>query len=62
VPVVETLNLRCFDHARVGETHPSFRLNLFSVELTTLSGFDASGRAANSYILLACNLKVFRMV
>jgi hypothetical protein len=35
---------------------------LVSVEFTTLSGFNASGRAANSQILLACNLKVFRMV
>ena len=35
---------------------------LVSVEITTLSWFNASGGAANSQIVLACNLKVFRMV
>jgi len=32
------------------------------VESTTLSELNSSGRAANSYIPAACNLKVFRMV
>jgi hypothetical protein len=32
------------------------------VEFTKVSGFNASGHPANRQILLACNLKVFRMV
>jgi len=62
VAVVETPSLRCFQCARGKETHPSLRLNLDSVEFMSLSGFNASGHATNCQILLACNLKVFRMV
>jgi hypothetical protein len=39
---------------------PVFYSIFVSVEFTTLSGFNMSGRAANSEILW--NLKVFRMV
>jgi len=33
-----------------------------SFDFTMLSGFNASGHTANSHIVLACNLKMFRMV
>jgi len=35
---------------------------IVSIEFTTLSRFNASGRAENSQILLSCNLKEFMMV
>jgi hypothetical protein len=36
--------------------------NFVSIEFTILSRFNVSELAVNSQLLLACNLKVFRMV
>ena len=41
---------------------PSLQQIVVSIEFMTWSRFIVSGRAANSQILLARNLKVFRMV
>jgi len=46
----------------VGKPIQVFNWILVSVEFTTLGRFNASGRTANSLILLARNLGVFRMV
>jgi len=46
----------------VGKRVQVFNCIFVSVEFTTLSGFNASGHAAKSQVLLACNFKVFRMV
>jgi fumarate reductase subunit C len=46
----------------VGECVHVFDRIFRTVEFATLSKFKPSGRAANSQILLACNLKVFRIV
>jgi hypothetical protein len=49
-----------FNVVEVGKSVQILDLIFISVEFTTLSGFNASGHAANSQIL--CNLQVFRMV
>ena len=46
----------------VGKHVQVFDWMFVSIEFTTLSGFNALGRAANSQILLSCKVKVFRMV
>ena len=60
--VVETPSLRCVQGFEVWKRMQVFNLNFVSIQFTTLSRFNALGRAANSQIHLACNLKVFRMV
>jgi len=57
VAVRETLSLRCFQSVRCREMHPSLRLNLVSVEYTTLSGFNASRHGANSQIFSGVKLE-----
>ena len=62
VAVVESLILRCFQPVQ-GREHVNVFDSIFvSVELTTLSRFNMLGRAANSQILLAGNLKVCTIV
>jgi hypothetical protein len=51
-----------FNVFEVGKQVQVFDLIFVSVEFTTLSRFNASGRAANGQIFLGCNMKVFRMV
>ena len=46
----------------VGKPVQVFDWIFVSVEFMTLSGFNASWRAANSQILLSCNVTVCRMV
>jgi hypothetical protein len=51
-----------FDVFKVGEHVQVVDRIFVSVELKTLSGFNASGHAAKCQILLACNFMVSRMV
>ena len=51
-----------FNAFEVGKHVQVFNWIIVCVEFTMLSEFNSSGHAANSQILLACNLKVFRMV
>jgi hypothetical protein len=51
-----------FNVFNVGKYVQFFDSIFVNVEFTTLSRFNASWRAANSQMLLACNLKVLRMV
>ena len=51
-----------FNVFKAGKHDQVFDRIYISVGFMTLSRFNASGRAANSQILLVCNLKVFRMV
>jgi len=48
--------------SEVGKCVQIFDWILVSVEMIILSEFNASGRSVNCQIVLACNLKVFRMV
>jgi len=51
-----------FNMFEVGKRIQLFDWIFVAIEFTTLSRFNASGWAVNSQIILACNLKVFRMV
>ena len=62
VALVENPNLQCVPCVRGRDTRPGLRRILVSVEITTLSQFNVLAHAANGHILLAFNLKVFRMV